>query len=61
MISLISPRLAALPLYLSSDKGVQKVSQQLYLKVYKDYSPWKFKSGFIMVIMQVLMALKPKS
>lgn len=43
MISLISPRLAALPLYLSSDKGVQKVSQQLYLKVYKDYSPWKFK------------------
>ncbi|MCV4770459.1 hypothetical protein OFC10_30920, partial [Escherichia coli] len=30
MISLISPRLAALPLYLSSDKGVQKVSQQLY-------------------------------
>lgn len=35
MISLISPRLAALPLYLSSDKGVQKVSQQLYLKSIK--------------------------
>lgn len=43
MISKVSSSLATLPLYVSSEYGVQKSSNQLYLKVYKDHAPWKFK------------------
>lgn len=43
MLAHVSPLLNKLPLYLSSEYGVQKASQQLYLRVYKDYSPWRFK------------------
>lgn len=43
MIATVSPSLSTLPLFLSSEQGVQKASQQLYLKVYKHYSPWRFK------------------
>ena len=43
MLAHVSPLLNKLPLYLSSEYGVQKASQQLYLRVYKDHSPWRFK------------------
>ncbi|MGK3126531.1 CDP-glycerol glycerophosphotransferase family protein [Candidatus Pantoea formicae] len=43
MINKACPVLAELPLYVSSEHGVQKHSNKLYLKVYKDLSPWKFK------------------
>ncbi|MGL6000594.1 MAG: CDP-glycerol glycerophosphotransferase family protein [Plesiomonas sp.] len=43
MIHKINPSLSNIPLYVSSEYGVQKSTGKLYLKVYKDHSPWKFK------------------
>lgn len=42
MIEKVSPVLAKVPLFVSSEYGVQKSTQQLYLSVYKEFSPWKF-------------------
>lgn len=44
MISKVSPILAAIPLFLSSDIGVQKTTRLLYLHVFRAYAPWRFKA-----------------
>lgn len=43
MIYKVSPILAQVPLFLSSDCGVQKTTQKLYLEVYRSFEPYPFK------------------
>lgn len=42
MIEKADPVLATLPLFLSSDYGVQKSTKKLYLKVFESFSPYDF-------------------
>ena len=43
MLRKISPMLAEIPLFLSSDRKVQKTTQLLYLDVYRYFTPYRFK------------------
>ena len=43
MIHKVSPALAQVPLFLSSDYGVQKTTQKLFLEVYRFFKPYTFK------------------
>ena len=43
MIYKVSPALAQVPLFLSSDYGVQKTTQKLFLEVYRFFKPYTFK------------------
>ena len=43
MLRKVSSLLAEAPLFLSSDKKVQKTTQLLYLDVYRSFAPYKFK------------------
>lgn len=43
MLRKVSPMLAEAPLFLSSDRKVQKTTQLLYLEVYRHFTPYRFK------------------
>lgn len=43
LIKKVSPIIASIPLYVSSEVGYQKSTKQLYLHVFKEYSPWPFE------------------
>lgn len=43
LISQVSVTIAGIPLFVSSEVGYQKITSQLYVHVFKEFSPWPFE------------------